>query len=110
MGNAYYRLNRVAESIFYYEKAKQLDPSSDKIKLNSSFAENMTIDSIEELPKSQIEEIKIKVFRILSDRNWAILTVILSWLFLLIKIFIYLIINQTQKELSFHSHQFVYLY
>ena len=82
MGNAYYRLNRVPESIFYYEKAKQLDPSSDKIKLNSSFAENMTIDSIEELPISQIEEIKIKVFQFLSDRNWAILTVILSWLFL----------------------------
>ena len=49
LGNSYYRLNKVAESIFYFEKAKQLDPSSNKIKFNSSFAENMTIDSIEKL-------------------------------------------------------------
>ena len=102
MGNAYYRLNRVAESIFYYEKAKQLDPSSDKIKLNSSFAENMTIDSIEELPKSQIEEIKIKVFRILSDRNWAILTVILSWLFL-VMFSLYLFNNKSNTKRTFFS-------
>ena len=29
MGNAYYRLNNVAESIYYFEKAKQLDPDNE---------------------------------------------------------------------------------
>ena len=38
IGNAYYRLNRVAESIFYYEKAKQLDSSSDKKFYDAIFA------------------------------------------------------------------------
>ena len=102
MGNAYYRLNRVAESIFYYEKAKQLDPLSDKIKLNSSFAENMTIDSIEELPKSQLEELKIKIFKFLSVRNWAILTVILSWLFL-VMFSLYLFNNKSSIKRIFFS-------
>jgi len=84
LGNAYYRSNRVAESIFYFEKAKQLDPSNDKIKFNSLFAKNMTIDSIEELPKSQLEELKINIFYFFSIENWAIITVCFSWLFLLL--------------------------
>ena len=39
LGNAYYRLNKVAESIFYFEKAKQLDSSSDKMTIATSVFE-----------------------------------------------------------------------
>ena len=102
LGNAYYRLNKVAESIFYFEKAKQLDPSSDKIKFNSSFAENMTIDSIEKLPKSQLEELKIKIFNFFSFKNWAILTVFFSWLFL-VMFLLYLFNNKSSIKRIFFS-------
>ncbi len=102
LGNSYYRLNKVAESIFYFEKAKQLDPSSDKIKFNSSFAENMTIDSIEKLPKSQLEEFKIKIFNFFSIKNWAILTVFFSWLFL-VMFSLYLFNNKSSIKRIFFS-------
>ena len=42
LGNAYYRLNKVAESIYYFEKAKQLNPKDEDIQVNSAFAQNMT--------------------------------------------------------------------
>jgi tetratricopeptide (TPR) repeat protein len=54
LGNAYYRLNQVAESIYFFEKAKQLAPENQDIKINSTFAQNMTIDAIEPLPQSQL--------------------------------------------------------
>ena len=109
IGNAYYRLNRVAESIFYYEKAKQLDSSSDKIKFNSSFAKNMTIDSIEELPKSQLEELKIKIFDFFSIKKWAILTVFFSWLFLALFL-LYLFNNKSSLKRIFFSLSIICLF
>jgi tetratricopeptide (TPR) repeat protein len=50
LGSAYYRLNQVAESIYYFEKAKKLDPKNEDIKINSSFAQNMTIDAAAGVP------------------------------------------------------------
>ena len=54
MGNSYYKLNDIANSIFYYEKALLLNPKSEKIANNLSFAQNMLIDKIEPLPQNQI--------------------------------------------------------
>ncbi|MDO1514771.1 tetratricopeptide repeat protein [Maribacter confluentis] len=42
MGNAYYKLNKIAESIYYYEKALLLAPNDQEIKTNLSYAQNMT--------------------------------------------------------------------
>ena len=58
LGNAYYRLNKVAQSIYYFEKAKQLNPKDEDIQINSAFAQNMTIDAIENLPESQIAQLQ----------------------------------------------------
>ena len=47
LGNAHYKLNHVAPSIYYYEKALQLSPNDKEIKNNIAFARNMTIDAID---------------------------------------------------------------
>ena len=54
MGNAHYKLNRIAPSILNYEKAQLLDPTNEDIQHNLRFAQNMTIDVIEELPANAI--------------------------------------------------------
>jgi tetratricopeptide (TPR) repeat protein len=84
LGNANYRLNKVAESIYYFEKAKEIDPSNEDIIFNSSFAENMTIDYIEALPKSQMEELKIKIFKLFSINQWSKITILLSWILMVL--------------------------
>lgn len=80
MANCYYRLNNVAESIFFFEKAKQLNPLDDDIKVNSTFAQNMAIDAVEVLPKSQITKFQEDLFGLFKQDGWAIFSVFLSWL------------------------------
>ncbi len=79
LANAYYRLNQVAESIFYFEKAKQLSPTDEDIIINGAFAQNMAIDAIEVLPKSQITQLEEKAMGLFSQEGWAYFTVILAW-------------------------------
>ena len=46
LGNTHYRLGNVAESVFYFEKAKQMQPLDKAIKNNAQFANNMTLSLI----------------------------------------------------------------
>lgn len=80
LANSYYRLNQVGESIFYFEKAKQLKPTDEDIIVNSAFAQNMAIDAVEILPKSQITRLKEKTIDLLSQDGWGYFIVLLTWL------------------------------
>ena len=84
LGNAYYRLSQVAESIYFFEKAKQLAPENQDIKINSAFAQNMTIDAIEPLPQSQLAQLQSKIFSLFTTDNWSKLTLGFLWLFALL--------------------------
>ena len=44
LGNAYYKINDIANSIFYFEKSLLLDPNNNETKNNLSFSQNMTLD------------------------------------------------------------------
>jgi tetratricopeptide (TPR) repeat protein len=83
LGNSYYRLNQVGESIFYFEKAKQLQPTDEDINVNSSYAQNMAIDAVELLPKSQITQLKDSIIELFSQEGWAYFIVLLAWLLVL---------------------------
>ena len=80
LANSYYRLNQVGESIFYFEKAKQLKPLDEDININSAFAQNMAIDAVEVLPKSEITQFKEKTIALLSQDGWGYLIVLVTWL------------------------------
>ena len=79
LANSYYRLNQVGESIFYFEKAKQLNPTDDDINVNSNFAQNMAIDAVEVLPKSQITQLREKTIDLFSQDAWAYIIILLAW-------------------------------
>ena len=70
MGNSYYKLNDIANSIFYYEKALLLNPKSEKITNNLSFAQNMLIDKIEPLPQNQISSFFSGVINLFDYSSW----------------------------------------
>ena len=57
MANAYYKLNKVGPSIYYYEKALQLDPQNEDVRTNLVFAKRLALDTIEELPKTLFQKI-----------------------------------------------------
>ncbi len=80
IANSYYKLNNVANTIYYYEKALKLDPLNDDAANNLEFAKRMTIDNIEVLPKTFLQKFEANYIQKLSYNQWAILAVILSFL------------------------------
>ena len=87
LGNAHYKLNHIAESIYNYEKALLLDPADKTIKNNLEFAQNMVIDDIKVVPKSGLSNFLTSALSIFSFNGWAWIAiagvVIFSVLFLL---------------------------
>ena len=81
LGNAFYRLNNVAESIYYFEKANQLDPDNEDFKVNSAFAQNMTIDAIEPLPESQLSQFQKALYVLANTSIWSKIVILFMWLF-----------------------------
>jgi len=101
LGNAHYKLNNVGPSIFYYEKALQLDPLDNDIKTNLAFAENARIDSIEPLPKTIFTKWYTMLSGVLGFNGWATLAVIFSMLFVLLFLLYYFSATERKKRLLF---------
>lgn len=75
LGNAYYKLGEVAPSIYYYEKALQLDPTDKEVKNNLVFAQNLRIDVIEPLPKTVFTRFYDSTIGSMDSNLWAWLSV-----------------------------------
>ncbi|WP_158524865.1 tetratricopeptide repeat protein [Mesonia sp. K7] len=78
LGNAHYKLNQIAPSIYYYEKGLQLDPNHKDIINNLAFAQNMTLDAFEELPKTAFQKFKENTIGAFTQNQWAVLAIIAS--------------------------------
>ena len=86
LGNTYYRMNQVAESIYYFEKGLMLDPDDADLKNNILFAKNMTVDAIEKLPITQIAAWQQAWMSIFSLQQWSLLSVLFIWFFFFLMI------------------------
>lgn len=80
LGNCYYKLNKVAPAIYYYEKALKVDPTNEDALHNLTFAKRMTLDVIEELPKTIFQRFSTNVIQKLPFDTWALIAVIASFL------------------------------
>lgn len=81
LGNAYYKLNKIGPSIYYYEKALQLDPKDKEVLTNLAFAENARIDAIEPLPKTIFSKWYSSIANIFTFDGWAKLAILFVFLF-----------------------------
>jgi len=103
LANAYYKLNRIAPSVYYYEKALQLSPNDKDIKNNMSFAKNMTIDAIELIPEMGFSKITKNIINRFSFDVWAILSVVFVVLFVVLFLTYYFSYSTNRKRLAFLS-------
>ncbi len=101
LGNAYYKLNKVAPSIYNYEKALQLDPLNEDAQNNLIIANRLTLDRIEELPKSVFQKINKNVLQKLTYNQWAALTIFLSFLAATLFLLFYFSYTPNKKRLYF---------
>ncbi|MDT0538537.1 MULTISPECIES: tetratricopeptide repeat protein [Croceitalea] len=101
LGNAYYKLGEIGPSIYYYEKALLLKPNDVEIKNNLSYANNMKLDAIEEMPETVLVSFYNSVVNYFSFEQWAYLAVFMVFLFVLGYIIYYFLYNATYKRISF---------
>lgn len=82
-GNSHYKLNQLAESIYSYEKALQLDPSNEDVQTNLAFAKNQLIDKIDVIPTTGFSKFFNSFVGVFHFDTWAIITVVLMLIFVL---------------------------
>lgn len=103
LGNAQYKLNNIGPSIYYYEKALQLDPNDNDIKNNLAFAENARVDFIDPLPQTVFSTWYKGVSGIFSFDGWALVAVIFSSLFVILFLAYYYATSEKKKRVLFTS-------
>lgn len=101
LANAHYKLNHIAPSIYYYEKALQLAPNDSEIKNNIAFARNMTIDAIDTVPEVGLSKFIKNVSNTMTFDNWAKAAVALVILFVILYILYYFSYSTYKKRLAF---------
>jgi tetratricopeptide (TPR) repeat protein len=78
LGNAYFKLGQIPESILHYERALRFAPSNEDVQYNLSIANDMIVDKIEVLPKSKLQ-IWWNTFRYrLGPDGWAQICIALA--------------------------------
>ncbi|MCW5514849.1 tetratricopeptide repeat protein [Muriicola sp. Z0-33] len=103
LGNSYYKLNQIAPSIYYYEKALLLKPEDAEIKTNLAYAQNMTLDAIEVLPETGLSKIYQRITGRMSFDQWAYTAVVFLVLFVLGYLGFYFLQYATQKRIALIS-------
>jgi len=101
LGNAYYKLNNIAPSIYYYEKALQLAPNDKDILSNIAFARNMTIDVVDTIPEVGFSKFVKSVTNMMSFDAWAKTSVGLVILFVILFLSYYFSYTSLKKRLAF---------
>ena len=108
VGNSYYKLNNIPESNFYFEKALAISPNDFDVITNLSFAQNLRIDKIENLPVTQIQNIKISILDLFSEKGWAYSFVISVW-FLCISFLLYSFLKNPKSKRIFFTLSIIIL-
>lgn len=80
LGNSHYKLNNVGPSIYYYEKALQLDPNDEDVRNNLAFAQNMTLDAIPDAETQGFSRFINELISMFSYNTWGVLAIICSLL------------------------------
>ncbi|MEO6348604.1 MAG: tetratricopeptide repeat protein [Aquaticitalea sp.] len=101
LGNAHYKLDHIAPSIFYYEKALQLKPNDKEIKNNIAFARNMTIDAVDAVPQVGLKKFMDNMSSYMTFERWASISIGLVVLFVILFLMYYFAHVTVKKRLSF---------
>lgn len=101
LANAHYKLNNIAPSIYYYEKALLLNPNDSDIKNNMAFAKNMTVDAIDVVPDAGFSKLLKTTTNKMSFDAWAKIAVVLVFCFVLLFLIYYFAYSTLNKRLAF---------
>lgn len=79
IGNAYFKNNQMAYAIWYYEKARKLDPGDAQINFNLNLANTRITDNIEAIPLLFYERWWRSLYSLTTADRWARLAILLAF-------------------------------
>ena len=107
LGNAYYKQDKLAEAILFYEKALLHSPADEDIQQNLSLANTRIVDKIDNIPAFFLKRWFHGLGGILSPDQWAWLSFVL-FCFALIGFLLYVVSQRTaQKKFAFSAGVFL---
>ena len=83
LGNAYFKQDKLAEAILYYEKALLLDPRDEDIRQNLSIANTRIIDKIDSIPVFFLRRWTSYIQDFFTPDQWAVISLVLFFLALI---------------------------
>lgn len=92
MANCYYRINDIANAVYYYEKSLLLNPDNEDAKYNLNIVNSRLKLKVEVLPIPFYKRWETKLVQSMSSDSWAILSII-AFALTLLCIAIYLFVN-----------------
>ena len=101
LGNAHYKLNHIAPSIYYFEKALRLKPNDKETKNNIAFARNMTIDAIQPIPEIGISKFVNNVSKSMTFERWSVIAIGCVVMFTLLFLLYYFSTSSSRKRMTF---------
>lgn len=101
LANSYYKLNNIAPSIYYYEKALQLNPNDKDIRNNLAIAQNMVIDDVSAPESSGIIGVWQDSVSILGYNGWGWAAIIFAFSFAILFVIYYFSQRSLVKRILF---------
>lgn len=108
LANAHFKINNIAPSIYYYEKALQLDPNDSDIKTNLEIARTMVIDDIQDQQITGFTRLWNNSLSILGYNQWGWMAVTFSVLFAVLFLLYYFSRKSLWKRVFFPAAGLVF--
>ena len=103
LGDAYFKIKNYPSAILYFEKARKLDPSNEKITFNINVVNARILDKIEELPQPFYKRWFLNFRQWFTMNVWAVFSIVFLFLFFIL-IAVYLLANVVStRKLTFWS-------
>ncbi len=103
LGNSYYKNGENAKAILWYERALRLAPQNEDIQHNLLFVNQTLIDKIDKIPQVFIVKLWDNISKSMTSRNWAIASIVFSFLIFSFIALLILSGRQWVRMLSFFS-------
>lgn len=101
LANSHYKLNNIAPSVYYFEKAKQLNPNDKDIENNLAFAQNMTVDAIDKVPEVGFSRVFNNLVNTFSANTWAKIAISGVLVFVILFLLYHFTSATSQKRMAF---------
>ena len=101
LGNAYYRLDSISSSVYYYEKALQLNPNDKEIIDNLALVNKTLVDEIDPITTPLIESILKSLSNIFYFETWGYISIFFSFLIVALFLSYYFANSSRIKRLTF---------